>query len=192
MWFGALFAVVLAAAAAVFVSRRMSRPLVALTAATRAFAAGDPGAERLVPPGPGELGELGEAFKTMAASVRHQDELRRAVAADVAHELRTPVTILRGQAEAFLDGITDPTPPHLVSLLDEVLRLERLTDDLATLSAADAAGLTLHPGCVDLGRLASGAVQAMINTFDDAELTATVTAEDDVTVPATRAGSPKS
>lgn len=179
---GTLAAVLLATAVAAVVTRRVARPLVALTDATRAFAAGDPHPDRLLRPAPGELGEVGRAFTAMAASLRQQDEVRRAVVADVAHELRTPVTILRGQTEQLLDGLADPTPARLVSLHDEVLRLEHLTDDLATLSAADAAGLALHTTPVDLGKLATGVVDAMSPQFADAELGASVDADDNTVV----------
>ncbi len=178
----AVAAVLLAAGAAAVVSRRMSRPLRALADATRAFAAGDPHADARLRPAPGELGEVGAAFTDMAATVRRQDELRRAVVADVAHELRTPITILRGQTEQLLDGITEPTEAHLVSLHDEVLRLGRLTDDLAALSAADAAGLALHPGEVDLGALTERAVDALRTPFADAGLTVELDARADVEV----------
>lgn len=175
---GAALAVALAAVAAAFVARWMSQPVAALTAATRAFAAGDPRAEQLVRTGPGELGDLATAFTSMAARVRRQDELRRSVVADVAHELRTPVTVLRGQTEALLDGIASPTPDTLVSLHDEVLRLERLTDDLATLSAADAAGLSLHTEPVDLGALVRRAVGSLATAFDDADVAVQVGVDD--------------
>lgn len=164
-------AVLLAAATAAVVSRRMSGPLRALADATRAFAAGDPDADTRLRPAPGELGEVGAAFTEMAGTVRRQDELRRAVVADVAHELRTPVTILRGQTEQLLDGIAEPTEAHLVSLHDEVLRLGRLTDDLATLSAADAAGLAIRPTRVDLATLAERTVDTMRTQFTEADLT---------------------
>ena len=174
VWLGAAAAVLLAAVAAVVVSRRMSRPLLALADATRAFADGDQDAAARLRPAPGELGAVGAAFTEMAGAVRRQDELRRAVVADVAHELRTPVTILRGQTEQLLDGIAEPTEARLVSLHDEVLRLERLTDDLATLSSADAAGLALHPGPVDLDELVRRTVEALRTRFTDAELTVDV------------------
>ena len=77
--------------------------------------------------------------------------------ADIAHELRTPVTILQGGTEELLDGIADPTPGKLTSLHDETLRLGRLVDDLATLAAAQAAALTLHRAPADLGKIAAGA-----------------------------------
>lgn len=179
---GTLLAVLLAVAAAVVVSRRVSRPLVALAAATRSFAAGEPHPDRLVRRAPGELGEVGRAFTTMTATLTHQDEQRRALVADVAHELRTPVAILRGQTEQLLDGIAEPTTDRLVSLHDEVLRLERVTEDLATLSAADAAGLALRTEPVDLGQLAARTVEAMQAHFDDAELTAHAAVDDHVIV----------
>lgn len=184
MGVAAALAVLLAAVAAIVVSRRVSRPLVALAAATRSFAAGEPNPERLLRPAPGELGEVGRAFTAMAATLRREDELRRTVTADVAHELRTPVTILRGQTEQLLDGIAEPTPAFLVSLHDEVLRLERVTEDLATLSAADAAGLSLRTGPVDLGRIAAHAVEAMAAQFGDADLHLRLDTDDAVVVDA--------
>ncbi|HEX2805699.1 MAG TPA: HAMP domain-containing sensor histidine kinase, partial [Kineosporiaceae bacterium] len=159
-----------------------SRPLLALADAARALAAGEADPARLVRSAPGELGEVGRAFTAMAATVRREEELRRAVVADVAHELRTPVTILRGQTEQLLDGVAEPTPQRLVSLHDEVLRLQRLTDDLATLSAADAAAVSLHPVATDLSDLVRDAVQAMASQFDDADLTVDLDAADSVVV----------
>lgn len=167
---GSALAVIVAAAGAAFVSRRLSRPLLALADATRSFAAGEEHPESRLRRAPGELGEVAHAFSQMARTVRRQDELRRAVIADVAHELRTPVTILRGQTELLLDGIAEPTVERLVSLHDEVLRLARLTDDLAALSAADAAGLTLQPEALDLAELARQTVSAITPQFDDAQV----------------------
>jgi two-component system sensor histidine kinase BaeS len=167
---GAALAVLLAVVAAAVVSGRISRPLVALAAATRSFAAGEPHPERLLRTAPGELGELGRAFRDMTGRLAEQETARRALVADVAHELRTPVTIRRGQTEQLLDGIADPTTERLVSLHDEVLRLERVTEDLATLSTADAAGLALDPEPVELGKLTLQIVEAMQPHFDDADL----------------------
>ena len=167
---GAVLAAALATLAALLVTRRVSRPLLALTDAARAVAAGEREPDALPNTAPGELGRLSRAFADMAAQLRRQERLRRAVIADVSHELRTPVTILRGQTEALLDGIAEPTPDRLVSLHDEVLRLGRLTDDLATLSAADAAGITLRPADVDLGELTRRAAEAMRGHLHDAGL----------------------
>jgi two-component system sensor histidine kinase BaeS len=169
---GALAAVVLAIAAALFASRRTTRPLTALAEAAGALERGEPNPSARLRPGPGELGQVSRAFARMADSLRREDDLRRAVVADVAHELRTPVTILRGGTEQLLDGLAAPTPERLSSLHDEVLRLERLVDDLAALAAAESSGLSLHRAPVDIGALAANAVNALGAQFEDAQLDA--------------------
>ena len=168
--FGALAAVALAAAAALLVSRRTTRPLTALTAAAGAVERGEPDAARLLRPGPGELGQVSAAFARMAATLKREDELRRSMTADIAHELRTPVTILQGGTEELLDGIAAPTPARLISLHDETLRLGRLVDDLAALAAAQAAALTLHRAPADLGKIAAEAAAALEPQFTEAGL----------------------
>ncbi len=168
--YGSLAALALAAAAALVVSRRTTRPLTALAAAAGAVERGEPDAERLLRPGPGELGQVSAAFATMARSLRHEDRLRRDMVADIAHELRTPVTILQGGTEELLDGIADPSPAKLTSLHDETLRLGRLVDDLATLAAAQAAALTLHRAPADLGKIAAAAADALAPQFSEAGL----------------------
>ncbi len=168
--YGSLAAVALAAAAALLVSRRTTRPLTALAAAAAAVGRGEPEAEKLLRAGPGELGEVSAAFAAMARSLRHEDQLRRDMVADIAHELRTPVTILQGGTEELLDGIAAPTPGKLTSLHDETLRLGRLVDDLAILAAAQAAALTLHKSPADLGKIASSAAEALASQFAEAGL----------------------
>lgn len=168
---GAAAAVVLAAVVALLVSRRTTRPLTALTAAAAAVERGQDGAEKLLLPGPGELGQVSAAFATMARTLRHEDRLRRDMVADIAHELRTPVTILQGGTEELLDGIASPTPGKLTSLHDETLRLGRLVDDLATLAAAQAAVLTLHRAPADLGKIAAATAGVLASQISEAGLT---------------------
>jgi two-component system sensor histidine kinase BaeS len=165
---GALLAVLLAAAAALIVSRRTTRPLTALAAAAGAVERGDPAASSLLRSGPGELGQVSAAFARMAATLRREDELRRAMVADTAHELRTPVTILRGGTEELLDGLADPTPAKLTSLHDEVLRLERLVEDLSALAAAQSAALSLDRAPAELAKLADHAAAELQPLFEDA------------------------
>lgn len=80
----------------------------------------------------------------MADRVEKGDELRRLFAADVAHELRTPLAILRSQIEAIQDQIAEPTTQTIASLHEETLRLGRLIADLETLASADATAFTLQ------------------------------------------------
>jgi two-component system sensor histidine kinase BaeS len=141
-----------------------------LTAATQDVTSG--GRDRVaLPNAPGEIGELAAAFDRMLDSLDRQDELRRAVVADVAHELRTPLTILRAACEALQDGVDTPTPERLASLHDEVLRLARLVEDLEALSAAEAAGLHLERGPVDLTAVIADAVRSLTDQATDAGIT---------------------
>jgi two-component system sensor histidine kinase BaeS len=155
---GTAVAAAVAFAVALLVARRLTIPLHAITAAAQRLAAGDRSARAGVGDAPGELGGLGAAFDTMAATVQREGELRSKLITDVAHELRTPLTILRGQTEALVDGVATPDPHALVSLHEEVLRLVRLVGDLETLAAADAAGLQIERARVDLADIATGAV----------------------------------
>ncbi|HUZ01137.1 MAG TPA: histidine kinase dimerization/phospho-acceptor domain-containing protein, partial [Thermomicrobiaceae bacterium] len=150
-------AVVLSAAAAFWVTRRMTRPLVALAAAAEAVERGESDVAARLRPQVGEFGQVTAAFARMARTLEREDTLRRTLVSDVAHELRTPVTILRGTSEQLIDGVTEPTPERLASLYEETLRLERLVEDLSTLAAAQAATLSLLRAPVDLAEIATQA-----------------------------------
>jgi len=110
------------------------KPIHRLTAAVRALQAGAAQSRVGEPAGPGELGELGRRFDAMAASLEHQEQVRRTMLADVAHELRTPLAILQAETESLVDGISDPTPEAMASLHQESVRLGRLVEDLQTLA----------------------------------------------------------
>lgn len=167
---GAGIAALAALAVAVFVSRRLTRPVMALTEAARRVGAGDRDARVGLAGGPGELGELAAAFDQMAASLHREDRLRRTLVADVAHELRTPATILRASSEEMVDGLAAPTPERLSSLHDEVLRLGRVIEDLEALASAQAAGLHLERAAVDLAATATQAAELLRPRFDSAGL----------------------
>ena len=167
---GAAAAVLAALGVAVFVSRRLTRPLVALTAAARRVEAGDRDARTNMTGAPGELGELAAAFDQMADSLHREDELRRTLVADVAHELRTPATILQAACEELVDGFAEPTPARLSSLHDEALRLGRVIEDLETVASAQAAGLHLQTQPVDLAEITATAAVMLQPQFDDAGL----------------------
>lgn len=163
-------AVVLAGAAAVLVTRRTTRPLADLAEAAAALERGESDVAARLRPQVGEFGEVTSAFARMARTLEREDALRRTLVSDVAHELRTPVTILRGTSEQLIDGVTEPTPERLASLYEETLRLERLVEDLATLAAAQAATLSLRRAPVDLAQIAAQAQRALRPQFDEAGL----------------------
>lgn len=158
---GGALAVAVAVVVAVFVARRVAAPVTALTAAATALEFGRRDVRVNRPDAPGELGVLSTAFDRMAAAVEHEDRLRRQLVADVAHEVRTPLTILRGNTEGLVDGVLRPDQSTLESLHEEVLRLSQLISDLETLAAADAAGLQLRREPLDLADLASAVIDAV-------------------------------
>jgi two-component system sensor histidine kinase BaeS len=153
------------------VARRITRPVSRLIAVTRAMASGDRAARAGPIRAPNELRELAAAFDQMAGTLERQEQLRRNLVADVAHELRTPIAILQAGHEALLDGVTEPTPAELASLRDEVLRLARMVGDLQTLAAADAAALHLAPRRCDLAGIAATAAGSLTRRFEAADIT---------------------
>jgi signal transduction histidine kinase len=136
-------AVVIGLALGILLARTLTRPVRELTVATRAMADGQ--LEQEVPVRSGdELGELAASFNQMSADLAQADALRRQMTADIAHDLRTPLTVLRGYAEAMRDGTLQPTQSRLDTIHAEVQRLTGLVEDLRTLSLADAGTLSLN------------------------------------------------
>jgi signal transduction histidine kinase len=146
---GALIAVTLAALMAFAIAYYLTRPLKRLTLAAQTVAAGDL-SHRVEPAGPLEVHRLGDAFNEMAGSLSESETLRQRLVADVAHELRTPITSLRAQAEGIAEGVLSADPERLASLAEDTKQLSRLVDDLQELSAADAGRLSYRMEPADL------------------------------------------
>jgi two-component system sensor histidine kinase BaeS len=115
-----------------------------------------------------KMRELTVAFDEMAEAREDQDQVRRNLVADVAHELRTPIAVLQAGHEAMLDGLTEASPEQLVSLRDEVLRLARMVDDLQRLASAEAAALQLALVNRDLAAVAATAAASLVDSFEAA------------------------
>ncbi|MDY7088994.1 MAG: HAMP domain-containing sensor histidine kinase [Actinomycetota bacterium] len=178
---GAAGAALLAAlVASAFVSGRLARPLVVLAVAARRFAAGDRTARARLR-APGELGEVVRAFDTMADEVVRADTVRRRLAADIAHELRTPLAGLQAGLEELRDGLQPADGPRLAALHDQSLRLGRVVQDLADLSAAESAALSLRLVDADLAEIAAASLAAQRPRLEAAGLT--VSADLDRRVP---------
>ncbi len=163
-------AALLALVTGLAVARRITRPVERIITVTRAMGGGDRAARVGPVAAPGELRELATAFDQMADTLDRQEQLRRDLVADVAHELRTPVAILQAGHEALLDGVVEATPDQLTSLRDEVLRLARMVDDLQTLAAADAATLQLSLRRCDLAEVTAAAMDSLAGRFEAADL----------------------
>jgi two-component system sensor histidine kinase BaeS len=118
--------------------RRTAGPIGDVMEAARRVAGGDYGA-RVDVRGPGDVRRLASAFNEMAERLESNEDRRRRLMADVAHELRTPMTVIRGHAEGALDGVYEPDRAHLARIVEETDLMARLLDDLQTLSMAEAA-----------------------------------------------------
>ena len=123
-------------------ARGMTSPLREMTAAARAMASGDY-SQRVRATSRDEVGQLAEAFNTMAQDLEQVDLLRREMVANVSHELRTPVTALRAQLENMVDGVSEPDPATLEAALAQTERLGRLVTYLLDLSRLEAGAVGL-------------------------------------------------
>ncbi len=153
VWLAVVAVAVLAVGLAWLVSRQLVRPVAALSTTVERIAQGERQVRTGARDAPGELGTLAGSVDRMADALDRQEELRRELVANVAHELRTPLAVALGEAEAMLDGVRPVTLEQVASIRDEVATLARLVGDLESLAAAEAAVLSLDRGPVDLGAL---------------------------------------
>ena len=139
---GGLLAVGIALLLTLFLSRRMSSPIGALATTARRLGRGEL-SQRVRLKEKGEVQVLAQAFNAMAADLEHAEQLRRNLVADVAHELRTPLSNIQGYLEAIHDGVVKPDVATIRSLNEEAALLSRLVDELQELSLAEAGELKM-------------------------------------------------
>jgi two-component system sensor histidine kinase BaeS len=145
-------ALALGLVAAALLAPALARPLRRLTTAARRIQGGDL-RTRVPPAGAPELRELGHAFNRLADTLQHEERIRRDAAADVAHELRTPLAGIVSRIEAAQDGVLADDVANLEAMHTEALRLTRLVADLGRLAEAQRPGLTLRKEMLDLREL---------------------------------------
>jgi two-component system OmpR family sensor kinase/two-component system sensor histidine kinase BaeS len=162
---GAALAVGVALITGVLLSRSLTAPLQRLATAARAVAAGDL-AHRVRAEGSDEMIEVAQAFNDMTAALGESERQRRNMVADVAHELRSPLTVLQGNLRAMLDGVYELDVAEISSLYDETRLLSRLVDDLRDLALADAGQLRLTLRPVDLLSLIQNATDTLASAAE--------------------------
>jgi len=143
LWTAALGAALVALAVGLILARTLTRPLRALTQAARNITQGKLEQQVEVKSGD-EIGQLSEAFNRMSSEIARVNHLRRQMTADIAHDLRTPLTVIAGYIESMRDGVLPPTRERLDLIHNEIDQLQRLVNDLRTLSRADAGELALN------------------------------------------------
>ena len=150
--YGALIGAVIALLLGIFLSRTLTRPIRELTQATHAVSEGDL-SQQVPVRSSDELGELAQAFNKMSSELSRSVNSRKQMTADIAHELRTPLSLILGHAEAVHDGVLPPTRENFEIIREEATRLEHLVNDLRILSLADAGELSIIPQIVEPRRL---------------------------------------
>jgi len=149
-----------------WLARRLTRPLAAVESTARTLARGDLSARVVVDDdADDEVADVANALNLMAAQLEHARGSERAFLLSVSHDLRTPLTSIRGYAEALADGTLDGDDPEArrraaVIIMSEARRLERLVRDLLDLSRLDSHQFSLHPRSVDASSVVRDAVEA--------------------------------
>jgi signal transduction histidine kinase len=159
LW-GGLIAVAIALIITYFMSRRILAPVKALTHAAKRLGSGD-FTQRVQVKDKSELGELADTFNSMANDLERAEQLRQNMVADIAHELRTPLSNIKGYLEATRDGVVKPDIDTLRKLDEEATLLSRLVDDLQELSLAEANELKLVYHREDITNVIEQAVATM-------------------------------
>ena len=141
-------------------SRSLTAPLQRLASAARALAAGDL-AQRVEVTGSADVADVAQAFNEMAEGLEEAERLRHNLIVDVAHELRTPLSVLQGNLQAILDDVYPLDRAEITRLYDETRLLSRLVDDLRELALADAGELRLNLQATDAGRVVQAAAESL-------------------------------
>ncbi len=162
---GAALAVGIGLVASVALSRSLTAPLQRLAAAARAVAGGDLG-QKVEVEGGTEITEVGTAFNDMTAALRAAEILRQNLVADVAHELRTPLSVVQGNLRAILDDVYPLDKAEISRVYDETRLLSRLVNDLRELALADAGQLGLYLRPTDLVQVIQPTINGLLPAAD--------------------------
>ena len=166
LWIALAVSIGAAAIVSTLVARRIVRPVRQVRDATRRLANGHYD-ERVAEPGELELAELARDVNRLAVELETTERRRARLVSEVAHEMRTPLTMIEGYVEGMLDGVFEPNEEVLVAVGEEASRLQRLASDLADLSRAEEGAVALHTRVVDLGQLAAASAERLRPQFEE-------------------------
>lgn len=158
------------------VASRTWRPVSDIIRAAGSLADGDYSA-RARPARARAMRPVVASFNDMATRLETAEDQRRRLLADLGHELRTPLTVIRGEIEAIRDGIHEPSPETLGLLVSEVEVMERLLEDLRTLSLIEAGSLALHPEPTNIEELLNEVAEGQRRRADEAGVIVSVKAD---------------
>lgn len=162
-------------------SQRLTHPIKALALAASAISKGD-FKGRVSIKRRDEVGELSEAFNRMAQALETQETLRRKLIADVAHELRTPLGVMRGELEGMMDGMIPNDTTRLQSLHDETGRLKQMVDGIEELNQAEASVLSLRTQHFGVKHFLENIIDRYRNVFQEKEISLDLQCPDDIEI----------
>jgi two-component system sensor histidine kinase BaeS len=154
----------------VIFSRKITRPVTALTTAARSLTSGERGVQVGDLHAVGELADLSKAFNVMVATLEKENNFRQTLVANVAHELRTPLAILQATSEAMAAGVIPAESARLISLHDDVMRLAHLVQDLEVIASSDVEQFKLDIRRIDLAQVVGRAADVMEPQLEEANL----------------------
>lgn len=179
LWIAAFGGVLIALALGLLIARSLTRPIRELTHATQEMAQGKL-AQQIPLRSQDELGELAHSFNQMSADLARANRSRKQMTADIAHDLRNPLTVLSGYLESLKDGKLKPTPERFAVVQAEVNHLQRLVEDLRTLSLADAGELKLHLEPTSIADLLNYVAEAYRHQAEQNQIEIKMEAESDL------------
>ena len=178
----ALISTLLSTVVAALITRQLTRPLLRLADGAGRLQAGERGVTLPVPPRHDELRTLTLAFNDLTVSLARQEAWRRGLVADIAHDLRTPLSVMRSEIEAMQDGIQPADDAALARLHGEVLLLARLVTDLRVLSLAEGGALSLDVQPAHVGIMLHALADTYARRAGEAGVTLTVQTAPDLSV----------
>jgi len=170
IFLSAVGTIIVALLLGVLLARSITRPIRELTKATHAMADGNLN-QKVNVRSRDEIGELAESFNKMSSDLSRSFNLRKQMTADIAHELRTPLSLIIGHAEGVHDGVLEPNHENFEIIREEAERLEHLVNDLRTLSLADAGELSVDFQPVNINDLMSDVCTHYISLFNQHRIT---------------------
>ncbi len=170
IFLSAVGTIIVALLLGILLSRSITRPIRELTKATHAMADGDLH-QTVNVRSRDEIGELAESFNKMSSDLSRSFNLRKQMTADIAHELRTPLSLIIGHAEGVHDGVLEPTHENFEIIREEAERLEKLVNDLRTLSLADAGELSVDFQPMNINEFMSDVYTHYITLFNQHRIT---------------------
>lgn len=170
IFFSAIGTFMFALILGILLSRSITRPIRELTQATHKMADGDL-SQQVPVRSRDEIGDLAQSFNKMSSDLARSFNLRKQMTADIAHELRTPLSLILGHAEGVKDGVLEPSRENFEIIREEAERLEQLVNDLRTLSLADAGELAVEVQQVDINNLMRDVHTHYLTLFNQKRIT---------------------